>query len=174
MSKPPTQYAGVVGIEPKPIELTPARPVIDWRAIAALPPFQMFAAEVAPNTTAADSLAHAVAVVRAAGDLLSRAGFVLPVADIDRVEVRYGDPLRLIADPALRLAQADIVAVLLPEGRDGLRIELWTSDLMGTWTALHHGADGISCIVASGVDWTPEVSPEELIHLAIHEVTFGW
>lgn len=36
--------------------------------------------------------------VRAAGDLLSRAGFVLPVADIDRVEVRYGDPLRLIAD----------------------------------------------------------------------------
>ena len=58
--------------------------------------------------------------------------------------------------------------------RDGLRIELWTSDLMGTWTALHHGADGISCIVASGVDWTPEVSPEELIHLAIHEVTFGW
>lgn len=58
--------------------------------------------------------------------------------------------------------------------RDGLRIELWTSDLMGTWTALHHGEDGISCIVASGVDWTPEVSPEELIHLAIHEVTFGW
>lgn len=66
--KPPTQYAGVVGIEPKPIELTPARPVIDWRAVAALPPFQMFAAEVAPNTTAADSLAHAVAVVRAAGE----------------------------------------------------------------------------------------------------------
>ena len=32
-------------------------------------------------------------------------------------------PLRLIADHALRLAQADIVAVLLPEGRDGLRIE---------------------------------------------------
>lgn len=36
--------------------------------------------------------------VRAAGDLLSRAGFVLPVADIDRTQIRYGDPLRLIAD----------------------------------------------------------------------------
>jgi SAM-dependent methyltransferase len=36
--------------------------------------------------------------VRAAGDLLSRAGFALPVADIDRAQVRYGDPLRLIAD----------------------------------------------------------------------------
>ncbi|ARS25799.1 class I SAM-dependent methyltransferase [Sphingomonas sp. KC8] len=36
--------------------------------------------------------------VRAAGDLLSRAGFALPVADIDHARVRYGDPLRLIGD----------------------------------------------------------------------------
>lgn len=36
--------------------------------------------------------------IRAAGDLLSRAGFALPVADVDHVQVRYGDPLRLIAD----------------------------------------------------------------------------
>ncbi len=67
--KPPTQYAGVVGIEPKPIVLTPAPAKrVNWGAVASLPPFQMFAAEVAPNTTAADSLAHAVAVVRAAGE----------------------------------------------------------------------------------------------------------
>lgn len=36
--------------------------------------------------------------VRSAGDLLARAGFALPVADGDRLTVRYGDPLRLIAD----------------------------------------------------------------------------
>ncbi len=30
--------------------------------------------------------------------LLQRAGFALPVADVDRVVVRYGDPLRLIDD----------------------------------------------------------------------------
>lgn len=58
--------------------------------------------------------------------------------------------------------------------RDGLRIELWTSDLMGTWTALHHGEDDISCIVASGVDWNPAVSAEDLIRLAMHEVVYGW
>lgn len=58
--------------------------------------------------------------------------------------------------------------------RDGLKIELWTSDLMGTWTALHHGEDGISCIVASGVDWTPAVSPDDLIRLAMQEVVYGW
>lgn len=47
--KPPTQTAGVIGIEPKPIELTPApEKRIDWRAIAALPPFQMFAHERKP------------------------------------------------------------------------------------------------------------------------------
>ena len=36
--------------------------------------------------------------VRAAGDLLSRAGFVLTVADGERVDVGYSDPLRLMHD----------------------------------------------------------------------------
>ena len=67
MSKPPTQYAGVVGIEPKPIVLTPDRPVIDWRAIAALPPFQMFAAERMRNTSGKDSEEHARDVVQRLG-----------------------------------------------------------------------------------------------------------
>lgn len=44
--KPPTQVAGVEGIAPKPIELTPAQPArIDWRLLFGLPPFQMFAVE---------------------------------------------------------------------------------------------------------------------------------
>lgn len=57
MSKPPTQYAGVVGIEPKPIELTPApEQRVNWRALAALPPFQMFLAERdGPNQTGKNS-----------------------------------------------------------------------------------------------------------------------
>ena len=33
-----------------------------------------------------------------AAGLLQRAGFALPVADVDRVRVRYGHPLKLIAD----------------------------------------------------------------------------
>ena len=36
--------------------------------------------------------------VRAAGDLLARAGFVRPVADIETVTASYGDPLRLMAE----------------------------------------------------------------------------
>lgn len=44
--KPPTQYAGVVGIEPKPIVLTPEpAPRINWGPVAGLPPFQMYVAE---------------------------------------------------------------------------------------------------------------------------------
>ncbi len=66
MSKPPTQYAGVVGIEPKPIVLTPApEQRVNWPAIAALPPFQMFAAERARNTSGKDSLGHALDLVHA-------------------------------------------------------------------------------------------------------------
>jgi SAM-dependent methyltransferase len=41
---------------------------------------------------------HPQVDVRAAGDLLARAGFALPVADGEAVTVRYGDPLRLIGD----------------------------------------------------------------------------
>lgn len=33
-----------------------------------------------------------------AAGLLQRAGFALPVADVDRLTVRYGDPFRLLAD----------------------------------------------------------------------------
>lgn len=36
--------------------------------------------------------------LRDLGGLLQRAGFALPVADIDRVTVRYGDPLSLLRD----------------------------------------------------------------------------
>ena len=47
--KPPTQTAGVIGIEPKPIELTPApEKRINWHALASLPPFQMFVHERRP------------------------------------------------------------------------------------------------------------------------------
>ena len=57
-------------------------------------------------TLAADSLASGGAVprihpqidVRSAGDLLSRAGFALQVADSERLHVGYGDPIRLIQD----------------------------------------------------------------------------
>jgi NADH dehydrogenase [ubiquinone] 1 alpha subcomplex assembly factor 5 len=57
-------------------------------------------------TLAADSATSGGAVprihpqidVRSAGDLLSRAGFALPVADSERLDIGYGDPLRLMRD----------------------------------------------------------------------------
>ena len=41
---------------------------------------------------------HPQVDVRAAGDLLSRAGFAMPVADSETLTVRYGDILRLMHD----------------------------------------------------------------------------
>ena len=41
---------------------------------------------------------HPQVDVRAAGDLLSRAGFAMPVADSETLTVRYGDILRLMQD----------------------------------------------------------------------------
>lgn len=41
---------------------------------------------------------HPLIDVRAAGDLLTRAGFVLTVADSESLDVGYADPLRLMTD----------------------------------------------------------------------------
>jgi SAM-dependent methyltransferase len=41
---------------------------------------------------------HPLIDIRAAGDLLTRAGFVLHVADGEALDVGYGDPFRLMAD----------------------------------------------------------------------------
>lgn len=51
--KPPTQVAGVAGIAPTPIELTPAQPKrINWTQLFSLPTFQMFAVERAGKSSA--------------------------------------------------------------------------------------------------------------------------
>lgn len=57
----------------------------------------LLAADMAAGTGVAARL-HPQIDVRAAGDLLARAGFALPVADSETLAVRYADPLRLIAD----------------------------------------------------------------------------
>ena len=57
----------------------------------------MLAADGAASGGAAPRI-HPQIDVRSAGDLLSRAGFALPVADSERLDVGYGDPLRLMRD----------------------------------------------------------------------------
>lgn len=54
----------------------------------------------------------------------------------------------------------------------GMTMELWASDLLGSWTLVHHGGDGFSCILASGMDWKPrsragvptDRAPAETVH----------
>ena len=65
--------------------------------------------------------------VRAAGDLLTRAGFALPVVDVDSVTVRFGSLLSLVAD--LRaMAGTNLLAARTrrPIGRHGLAAAMAT------------------------------------------------
>jgi SAM-dependent methyltransferase len=82
--------------------------------------------------------------VRAAGDLLARAGFALPVADIDSLEIRFRGLASLVADLratgstnlltsrsktpltriALAAAAADFAAAAGPDGRTAERFEI--------------------------------------------------
>jgi hypothetical protein len=53
--KPPPIKVSAQGIEAKPVTMNDPVPVIDWRALAALPPFQMFVHERSPCPPDADS-----------------------------------------------------------------------------------------------------------------------
>jgi hypothetical protein len=55
--------------------------------------------------------------VRDLGGLLQRAGFALPVADVDRLTVRYADPLALMHD----LRRMGATNVLIERSRRPLR-----------------------------------------------------
>lgn len=46
---------------------------------------------------------------------------------------------------------------------NGKEVELWASAIMGGWTVVHHGRDGISCIVATGQDWRADQNAHALL-----------
>jgi SAM-dependent methyltransferase len=103
----------------------------------------MHAAEEAEGAPAAPRI-HPQIDLRAAGDLLSRAGFALPVVDAETVTVRFSSLRRLVADlramgagnalrsrsprPFTRLgyaaAMADFAAAADPDGKTAERFEI--------------------------------------------------
>lgn len=42
-------------------------------------------------------------------------------------------------------------------------MELWASDLMGTWTLLRTGDDGLTCILSSGFGWSEGMTVESIV-----------
>ena len=94
------------------------------------------AALAADSETSGGAIAriHPQIDVRSAGDLLSRAGFALQVADGDRLEVGYGDPIRLMHD--LRgMAAGNMLVSRKPVSRD------WLAELFASFAAAA-GPDG--------------------------------
>ena len=45
------------------------------------------------------------------------------------------------------------------QGQSGQVMQIFASEEMGTWTVVHAGVDGVSCVVASGTGWSPATSP---------------
>jgi hypothetical protein len=91
------------------------------------------------------AVAVAAPVPRVANDGLS-------VADDLSLTETYCDKRVTVAE-TLRHDFAEEPRLVAVTGA-GMTMELWTSDLLGTWTVVHHGQDGISCIVTSGQDWS--------------------
>ena len=40
-----------------------------------------------------------------------------------------------------------------PQPVDGLSVELWASDRIGSWSVLATRADGVTCVIDTGEDW---------------------
>lgn len=72
-TKPEPIRVGVEGIAPKPIELTPDRPRIDWARLFGLPPFQMYAIEQEKKSPG-DVMAWIGEFMRVAGERLGEQG----------------------------------------------------------------------------------------------------
>lgn len=75
--------------------------------------------------------------VRDLGGLLQRAGFALPVADVERLTVRYGDFLALVRD----LRAHGLTNVMRDRSRSALRRDT-LSALLAHYTAHHADPDG--------------------------------
>ncbi|TAG22871.1 MAG: hypothetical protein EAZ40_07815 [Rhodobacterales bacterium] len=54
----------------------------------------------------------------------------------------------------------------------GLTMELWTSDHTGSWTVVHHGGDGISCIVSTGMGWAAGLNPAVVLDTALRDAVY--
>ena len=111
----------------------------------------MRAAEEAEGRAAAPRL-HPQIDVRAAGDLLVRAGFALPVADFERVTVRFPSFSALVAD--LRAMAATNVLVereRTPFARIGLAAA--TADFAAAADADGKTAEIVEILYLSG--WAP-------------------
>lgn len=79
----------------------------------------MFAADAATGGAAARL--HPAIDVRTAGDLLSRAGFALPVADIDSLDISYTGLMALVADLRVHgVTNALVRRSRVPLGREAL------------------------------------------------------
>jgi hypothetical protein len=108
---------------------------------------------VSKSTLLAAALAAPVAVAVAAAPFprTVEPEVVMPGDDLSLTET-YCD-LRETVVGTLRHDFAEAPQLAAVTGA-GMTMELWASDLLGTWTVVHHAGDGISCIVTSGQDWT--------------------
>ena len=97
--------------------------------------------------------------VRTMGSLLQRAGFALPVTDVDRVVVRYDSPLRLMHD-LRRMGATNVMA----ERRRGVLWRQTLARLMEVYAERFADADGrlrasFDIIWVSG--WAPHESQQQ-------------
>jgi hypothetical protein len=51
------------------------------------------------------------------------------------------------------------------QGED-MAMQLWASDIMGTWTMIHVGQDNVACVVSSGTGWQQGLETAAIIELA--------
>ncbi|WP_103334967.1 hypothetical protein [Pseudotabrizicola formosa] len=49
------------------------------------------------------------------------------------------------------------------EHEPGVSLEVWASDMMGTWTVVHVEHEGLACIVSSGFGWEEGMTAADVL-----------
>lgn len=76
-------------------------------------------------------------------------------------DVPYCDqPARLNAVLSGDFSESQRHQTQMPQGRS---VALWASEDMGTWTAVYTRADGIACVISSGIGWQGGADPVALL-----------
>ncbi|MBE2278056.1 MAG: hypothetical protein IAE87_17370 [Rhodobacteraceae bacterium] len=130
-------------------------------------PFLALAAVASVYAVATDRLEEQFAVLSAPGIVAYEASPNLAVYDMEMLAA--DDQPYDQAHCMMHAAMAENLSHDFAEERvearvsdEGLVMELWASEVMGTWTILHKGADGVSCVVTSGTGWADDAAPDQV------------
>ncbi|GGH55573.1 hypothetical protein GVY41_10445 [Frigidibacter albus] len=129
--------------------------VVAAATLAMTAPAESFSYRLAPPSEAVQRSAEAPSL-----DNLAVLDLVTAYGDDQAYDEPYCDVRVTVTEKLSNDFEENRVSA--PQERDGVFVELWASDRLGTWTMLATRTDGIACVIETGRDWAGETGLDAL------------